>query len=176
MLTYQLQRRTFKCADWTKFQFPGNAKIKFYFEPQEPFGSRHGYSRTALRAVKASVHYNANNGHCSIRSDEPLAPVKASVHYANIKFDFEGNKLYVECHCNTQQELADLIYRVHGLLPPMLSVFLPDAPYVSLISGSVDDVKFSWELTETQFTVLTTTDEKQKKHLIEVVPLPGTAG
>lgn len=47
---------------------------------------------------------------CLIRSERPLAPLEAGVHYDDIKFDFLGNKLSVESSCETQDELAQLIY------------------------------------------------------------------
>jgi hypothetical protein len=159
MLTYQLQRRQFKCANPDEFKFPGSVKLEFHFEPQEPFGARHGYSRTALRALPASVLFDRNNGRCLIRSERPLPPLEAGVHYDNIKFDFRGNKLSVERRCETQDELAQLIYSIQGLLPPLLNVFMCDAPFITRVCGSVGTTNFSWELVETQFQTLTTTEE-----------------
>jgi hypothetical protein len=174
MLTYQLQRRQFKCANPDEFKFPGSVKLEFHFEPQEPFGARHGYSRTALRALPASVLFDRNNGRCLIRSERPLPPLEAGVHYDNIKFDFRGNKLSVERRCETQDELAQLIYSIQGLLPPLLNVFMCDAPFITRVCGSVGTTNFSWELVETQFQTLTTTEEEQDKRVATALSLYGS--
>jgi hypothetical protein len=167
MLTYQLQRRTFKCENAAEFKFPGCVTVEFHFEPQEPFGTRHGDSRTALRAVPATAFINRNNGRCLIRSERPLALLEAGVHYDDVNFDFRGNKLFIERRCETQDELAQLIYSVQGLLPPLLNVFLPDAPFITCICGSVGTAKFSWELVDTQFQTITTKMSRRN-----ALPLP----
>jgi hypothetical protein len=174
MLTYQLQRRTFKCPNPAEFKFPGRVTVEFHFEPQEPFGTRHGDSRTALRAVPATVFINRNNGRCLIRSERPLAPLEAGVHYDDVNFDFRGNKLFIKRRCETQDELAQLIYNVQGLLPPLLNVFLPDAPFITRICGSVGTVKFSWELVDTQFHAITTTEDEQKERVATALSLYGS--
>jgi hypothetical protein len=174
MLTYQLQRRYFKCANPTEFKFPGSVKIEFHFEPQEPFGMRHGYSRAALQSVAASILYDANNGRSSVRPERPLAPVEASVHYKDMNFDFRGNKFSVECGCQTQDELAQLIYSIQGLFPPLLNVFLYDAPFITRVSGSVGAIKFRWELAETQFQIQITNEEEQEKRVATALSLYGS--
>jgi hypothetical protein len=174
MLTYQLQRRVFTCANPAEFKFPGDVKVEFHFEPQEPFGTRHGHSRTALHAVPASVLLDRNNGRCLIRPERPLAPLETNVHYDDIHFDFRGNKLFVERRCETQDELAQLIYRIQGLLPPLLNVFLCDAPFITRICGNVGTTKFSWELVETQFQTVTTTEDEQNERVANALSLYGS--
>jgi hypothetical protein len=162
MLTYQLQRRNFKIADGAVWQFPTDFEIEFSFEPQEPFGTRHGHSRTALRNVAATALYNPNNGSCSVRPEKPLDPVEAGVHYENVKYEFRGNKLHVQGHCKTQDELAQIIYHVQGLLPPILNVFLYDSPLITAVTGKVGKTTFRWELAGSQFEVKTTSNEQQE--------------
>src|SRR6266851_1468 len=114
MLTYQLQRCNFKIADGAAWNFPNDVEIEFWFEPQEPFGTRHGHGRTVLQNVKATALYNANNGFYAVRPEKPLDPVDVGVHYENVKYDLRGNKLYVQCRCETQDGLGEMIYQLQG--------------------------------------------------------------
>lgn len=152
MLTYQLQRRNFKIAEGRPWQFPNDVEIEFSFEPQEPFGTRHGHSRTALRNVNATAVYNANNGFSAVLPETPLDPVHVGVHYDNIKYELRGNRLCVQCRCGTQDELGQIIYQLQGLLPPILNVFLYDAPFITVVSGKVGGTAFGWELAEARFS------------------------
>jgi hypothetical protein len=169
MLTYQLQRRNFKIGEGQLWTFPNDAEIQFSFEPQEPFGTRHGHSRTALRNVKATALYNANNGFSTVLPETPLDPVHVGVHFDNIKY-----KLYVQCRCETQDELGQIIYQLQGLLPPILNVFLYDAPFITIVSGKVGETAFGWELAEAQFSFQITSNEQQESDLHEALMLYGS--
>lgn len=171
MLTYQLQRRNFKIADGAAWIFPNDVEIEFWFEPQEPFGTRHGYSRTTLLAVPASIVFNANNGFCSVRPEKPLDPVEVGVHYDNIKYDLQGNKLLIQCRCETQDDLAQIIYHLQGFFPPILNVFLYHSPIITVVQGNVGGTAFRWELADIRFALRTTTPEQQEADLGEMTRL-----
>lgn len=174
MLTYQLQRRNFKVADGAVWKFPNDVEVEFWFEPQEPFGARHGYSRTALQNVRASTLFNANNGLGTVRSEKPFNSVEASVHYTDVKFDLRGNKLFVQCRCETQDDLGTLIYRLQGLLPPIMTVFLYDPPVITVVCGKVGKTTFRWELAEIQFALQIASNEEREKDLVKALSLFGS--
>src|ERR1700730_10853521 len=174
MLTYQLQRRNFKIADGAVWKFPNDVEIEFWFEPQEPFGTRHGYSRTVLQNVAASVLYNSNNGFCSARPEKPLEPVEVGVHYDNVKFNLSGNRLCFQCCSKSQDELGEMIYRLQGLFPPVLNVFLYDSPLITVVKGKVGGTAFGWELAETQFELQINSNEQQEADLHEALALYGS--
>jgi len=174
MLTYQLQRRVFRIADGAAWEFPNDVEIEFWFEPQEPFGTRHGYSRTVLRGVKATMLYNANNGFCSARSERPLDPVDVCVQYDNATHLIRGNKLYVRGRCETAEELNNVIYSIHGLIPPMLNVFLLDSPFITVVQGKVGETAFRWEFAETRFELETTSNDRQEEVLLKALSLHGS--
>ena len=162
MLTYQLQRRYFRLPDSNaEWVFPNDAQIEFWFEPQEPFGTRHEHSRTTVRGSASSSLYNANNGRWTIRSETPLSPAEAGVYSNESTYDFKGNKLYVQIRSSSQDQLAEAIYQIQGLLPPILNLFFDDPPLVTTVCGKVGNTLFRWELAETEFMIHPTTNEER---------------
>jgi len=72
-----------------------------------------------------------------------------------------------------QNELSSLIYGTHGLLPPILNVFLYDAPFVTVITGKVGDTQFRWELSKIHCAFQITTHEQRESELQKTLSLYG---
>jgi hypothetical protein len=109
-----------------------------------------------------------------VRPEKPLDPVEVGIHYDNVKYDLRGNKLYVQCRCETQDDLGKVIYQLQGLFPPILNVFLYDSPIITVVEGKVGETAFRWELAETQFALQTTSNEQQEADLHEALMLYGS--
>jgi hypothetical protein len=79
MLTYQVRPRVFRIEKEKSFAFPSEGEARFVFAPLQPFGVEAGNGRTAVRAVAASVLFNANTGAHTITSKSPMKPLEVTL-------------------------------------------------------------------------------------------------
>lgn len=167
MLTYQLQRRTCRIKNNIEFTFPNDVVIEVYLEPSEQFGVGDRPSKTAVRAHKARVYFDANTGRRSILSDPLLESIEAIIEWDNLRLEMQGNKLVATTRCDSFQNLEDLLTTLHYIMPIILNVELAEPPVVKRTAGQVGESIFNWELSEIKLSFETTTKEKQDIRVID---------
>lgn len=165
MLTYQFQRRHLAVAEGQQLVFPARVEVEFDFEPGEPFGSKHGHSRTALHKTKASLLWNANNGACTVQSERGLDPVSVTGNIRGIAYQFEGSALFFRFDCANHQTLLTWLHSLHGLIPSFLGLTLIDVPIIKFCRGKVGETPFRWEMIETRSSMHVTDTNNQDRLL-----------
>lgn len=166
MLTYQVRPRVFRLDASDSPSFPSEGAVCFTFGPLQPFGMEPGGRKTAVRAVAASVLFNANTGSHSIQSKEPLKPLDVQLVEPQRNVRLEGNSLTISQKFCSNQELTALIQGIYFGLPPLLNVEFADPPIIERVDGVIGATKFRWELAEWRAEFRTTTQEKQENAFV----------
>jgi hypothetical protein len=162
MFTYQIRPRVFKLEEGTTLSFPNKGAVNFVFGPLQPFGVEAGGGRTAVKAVAASVLFNANTGQHAIESKEPLSPLDVHLNEPNRTVHLNGNVLTIEQLFKSNEELTQLIQGVYFGFPPLLNIEFADPPFIERVDGKIGETPFRWELQVWHGEFLTTTQEKQE--------------
>lgn len=144
MLTYQLHTRCFR-GDGSRLKFPNRANLEIRLAPATAFGTKDDYSRTAVRARKGHLLFNANNGQWGIRSEPPLEPLEVVIESPNTLIRLKGNELRYEFQCESLDQLNGVLAGLKWILPPLLNLEFLDPPSIEHIRGQVGDTKFRWE-------------------------------
>lgn len=167
MFTYQVRPRTFRHEPEKPLVFPAQSEVRFHFQPLQPFGVEAGGGRTAVRAVAASVLFNANSGEHTLESKAPLKALDVTVEEPSRKVQLTGNVLYVSQHVENGHELAQMIEGIYFVLPLLLNVSFADPPYVERVDGTVGGSPFRWELSRWRMEFRTTTQEAQESAVVQ---------
>jgi len=162
MFTYQIRPRVFRLEEGTNLSFPAKGKVNFVFGPLQPFGVEAGGGRTAVKAVAATVFFDANTGNHSIESKEPLSPLDVILEEPNRILNLKGNVLTVEQVFETNEELTQFIQGVYFGLPSLLNIEFSDPPVIERVDGVIGETPFRWELAGWRAEFRTTTQEKQE--------------
>lgn len=165
MLTYRVRPRRFKIDVSALPPLPVEAHVSFHLTPDQPFGAAAGGGRTAIRAVPATVCFNADTGQHSIESKEPLAPLKVEIHVPDQTVTLSGTHLEVVQMIGALEELRSLVEAVYYVFPLLLTPHFADPPLVAMVDGSLGGVPFRWELSAWQGTYHTTTQQQQDEHV-----------
>ena len=168
MLTYQLRKRVFRVENGQTLSFPNSAELLIVLQPLQLFGVEAAGGRTAVRAVEATVQFNANTGEHFIESGRPLEPLEVTIEEPGRRWDLQGNVLRVIIdRCESNQVLTELIESLYYGLPILLNIELADPPVVERIAGKVGSTWFRWELVDWQMTFQTTEQEVQERKVAE---------
>ncbi|MCF6147145.1 MAG: hypothetical protein E3K37_00625 [Candidatus Kuenenia sp.] len=162
MFTYQIRPRVFRLEEGTTFTFPAKGKVKFVFQPLQTFGVEAGGGRTAVKAVAATVLFDANTGQHTIESKDPLKPLEVILEEPNRNVCLQGNVLTIEQDFKSNEELTHLIQGVYFGLPSLLNVEYADPPVIERVDGEIGNTPFRWELAGWYSEFRTTTQEKQE--------------
>ena len=165
MLTYQVRPRAFRCKEGERLSFPANAEINFHFQPRQPFGMEPGNGRTAIRAIAASVLFNANTGAHTIESKQPLHPLEVRIEEPSRIVELHGNVLSLQEHFDTLDKLHELIQGIYIAFPTLLNVQFADPPFIERVDGRVGSCNFRWELSEWRMVYETTTQDQQEERI-----------
>jgi len=162
MFTYQIRPRVFRLKEGTTLSFPAKGIVNFVFSPLQTFGIESGGGRTAVKAVAASVLFNANTGQHTIESKEPLKPLEVLLEEPNRNVHLQGNVLTIEQNFESNEELTQLIQWVYFGLPSLLNIEYADPPVIKQIEREIGKTSFRWELAGWHAEFRTTTQEKQE--------------
>lgn len=165
MLTYQVRDRVYRHAESHTLAFPNSVEVVFFFQPLQPFGKASAGGRTAVRAVAATARLNANTGHHFIESKEPLHELEVVIEEPVRRVELRGNELHIRTHCDTLEELDELVQSVFFGFPMLLNLELADPPVVERVEGRIGDAPFRWELKDWKMEFLTTTQELQEQRV-----------
>jgi hypothetical protein len=164
MFTYQVRQRSYKLAHGQQFIFPDAFEAVFVLQPLQPFGASAGGGRTAVRNVGASSFYNANTGHHSVESKEPLRPLEVLLDWPETRMVIRGNFFTVSGRVETESELDETLYSYYYILPILLNAEFGDPPVIERVEGKVGAVPFRWELSDWRMDIhLTTQDEQETR-------------
>jgi hypothetical protein len=122
MLTYQVRPRVFRIAEGQNLPFPADGEVRFYLAPLQPFGLEAGGGRTAVRAVAASVLFNANTGAHTVESQTPLQPLDLTIEEPNRIIRVQGNILTVSQSFGSNRELTEVVEGIYFGIPVLLAV------------------------------------------------------
>src|SRR5260370_1174288 len=167
MLTYQIRPRIFRHQSGEQIGFPARCKICFHFRPQQPFGTASGGGRTAVRAVPATVLFNANSGEHTIESNEPLSPLDVTLEEPTRTLRLAGTALTITEQYSSLREMEQVIESVYFALPTLLNVSFADPPYIERVDGIVGSTGFRWELAEWRAEFRTTTQQQQEERFLK---------
>ena len=162
MLTYQVRPRVFRTEPGQKLPFPDDGDVRFHFLPLQPFGMEAGGGRTAVRAVEASVLFDANSGTSTIESKTPLDPLQVVIEEPGRTVRLDGNVLTISQHFDRNQALTELIEGIYFAMPTLLSVEFADSPYIERVDGTIGSISFRWELQQLKIGFRTTTQQQQE--------------
>jgi hypothetical protein len=109
------------------------------------------------------MHWNANTGHHTIESKEPLKPLVVRLEAPNRIVDLNGTVLTITESHEEIGSLEETIESLYFVLPSLLAVRFADPPILERVEGTVGEVPFRWELAEWTGTYWTTTQEVQEK-------------
>jgi hypothetical protein len=167
MFTYQIRKRYFKVDDGKIFVFPNDCEIKIYFSPKQPFGESIGGGRTTVKNESGRVYFNANNGIHSVESSKPLKPLTILIEEESRITRFEGTKFSIKQMMNNEEELYNTIESLFFVLPLLINIEFADPPIIERVDGNVGDVSFLWLIKEFECEIITTTQEKQEKCIVD---------
>lgn len=162
MFTYQVHPRIFRHTSGEVLTFPAQCEICFHFQPPQPFGAAAGGGHTAVRAVAASVLFNANSGEHTIESKEPLTPLDVMIEEPTRTLRLAGTVLSISQQFGSLRDMEEMIVSVYFSLPILLNVPFADPPYIVRVDGKVGATSFRWELIEWRMEFRTTTQEQQE--------------
>jgi hypothetical protein len=138
MFTYQVRERYYKISIGQQFRFPNDFESLFILQPLQPFGVTSGGGRTIVRAKPAFILYNANTGHHTAESKEPLQPLDAVVVEESVRrVEFKGNEFRITGRAETLNEMDDTISSIFFVLPILLNVEMADPPVIERVEGKV---------------------------------------
>jgi hypothetical protein len=162
MFTYQVRPRVFHIDSGPPFEFPSEGEVRFHFAPLQPFGVEAGGGRTAVKAVAASVLFNANTGAHAIESKVPLQPLDVTLEEPSRIVKMAGNVLSVSQLFASNSELTQIVEGIYFGLPLLLSVEFADPTIIERVEGTIGGVSFRWQLQawDAQFKI--TTQEHQE--------------
>jgi hypothetical protein len=163
MLTYQVRPRVFRHRPGEELTFPAQCEVRFHFQPQQPFGGAAAGGRTAVRAVPATVLFNANSGTYTVESKEPLSPLLVTIQEPIRTIRLAGTTLTIAHECASMRELEETIQSVYFVLPILLNTPFADPPYIERVDGEVGSTGFRWELAEWRAEFSTTTQGQQEE-------------
>lgn len=169
MLTYQLQGRTLRLESDGHLEFPCRTTVRAELDPPEPFGAGNRPSRTAVKAHKVTVHWDANTGRCSVLSDPPLEPVEVIVEWPETRFEFHGNELLLEQDCENLDQVYSMIHAIAYVVPALLNLDLVDPPVIRRIWGTMGIIGFRWEMDGFEFGFEITDKELQEKYIANAI-------
>jgi hypothetical protein len=115
-----------------------------------------------VRAVKASVLFNANTGQHTIESETPLEPLDVTIEEPTRLVTWKTNVLEIRERFESLDKLHETIQSIYFVLPTLLAVDFADPPFVDRVDGSVGPVHFGWELNDWKASFRFTTQEKQE--------------
>ena len=179
MFTYQVRPRIFRHESGESLDFPAKCSVRFHLQPEQPFGTRPDGGRTFVRAVAASVRFNANSGAHLIESKEPLSPLDVTLNEPNRSIILAGTVLTVTQHCETLKDLEEDIYSVYFSVPMLLNIVFADPPFIERVDGVVGSSNFRWELLDWYATFRSTTQQEQEERFaqtwerMDIVAKPG---
>lgn len=163
MLTYQVHPRTYRHDEAKEFSFPNDAELIFHLQPLQPFGKEPGGGRTAVRAVEATVLFDANTGRHCIQSKNPLKPLEAIIEEPVRRIEMRGNELHIYTRFDSLKEMDEIVRSLFFAFPILLNIEFADPPFVERVAGKVGKVDFRWELHAWQMNFQITTQEVQEK-------------
>ena len=168
MFTYQLRKRVFRIENGESFSFPNSAEILIVLGPLQPFGSEAGGGHTTVQSTGAQVEFNANTGEHFIVSKSPLSPLDVTIEEPDRRWELRGNELRLVIeHCETNQELTELIESLFRALPILLNVEFADPPVIERIEGKVGETRYRWELADWRMDFDVTTQEVQERKFVD---------
>ncbi len=163
MLTYQIRPRIFRHEPGKELAFPAQCELCFHFQPTQPFGTESSGGRTAVRAVAASILFNANNGQHWIESKEPLSALDVTLNEPTRTVRLVGQTLTISERFESLFAMDAVIKGVFFVLPTLLNVLFADPPYIERVDGKVGLNSFRWELDEWHAEFRTTTQQQQEE-------------
>lgn len=146
MLTYQIRPRIFRHAVGEKLVFPALCELCFHFQPPQPFGAKASGGRTAVKAVRASLLFNANSGQHTIESKEPLSPLDVTIEEPARILRLTGTTLSISEQFASLTKMHEMIESIYFVLPSLVNIPFADPPYVERVDGKVGSAIFRWEL------------------------------
>ena len=168
MFTYQLRPRVFRIENGDSLPFPNSAEILIVLGPLQPFGSEAGGGHTTVQSTGAQVEFNANTGEHFIVSKSPLSPLDVTIEEPDRRWELRGNELRLVIeHCETNQELTELIESLFRALPILLNVEFADPPVIERIEGKVGETRYRWELADWRMDFDVTTQEVQERKFVD---------
>ncbi len=166
MLTYQIRQRIFKFDTGADISLPADVKVRFHLKPLQPFGMEAGGGHTCVRAVAASVLFNANTGEHTIQSAIPLEPLDVTIKEPIRKITLKGNVLCIEQHFDNLKTLHDTIQSLYFALPMLFNIEFADTPFVERVDGVSGEANFRWELSNWRTEFFTTTQDNQESAIV----------
>lgn len=147
MLTYKLQDRVYRIKGGVRFSFPNDVKIQLTLAPREAFGIESSPLNFVLDGRDISMYLNANTGRWSFLSKPPLQALSKEFKWKNdTNVSLSGNLITVLQGIENFKKLDELVVSLHYLIPMLLALYYPEAPYVKRTAGKVGDVEFGWEM------------------------------
>jgi hypothetical protein len=163
VLTYQIRPRIFRHRPGEELAFPAQCELCFHFQPAQPFGTEPGAGRTLVRAVAASIRFNANTGQHFAESKAPLSPLDVTLQAPTQTVRLVGTTLMITERFESLQAMELAIIAVFFILPTLLNVSFSDPPYIERVDGKVGASGFRWELDEWRLEFRTTTQQEQEE-------------
>ncbi|MGE5555015.1 MAG: hypothetical protein ACM3UY_01935 [Methanocella sp.] len=163
MLTYQLQHRVLRLNGKTAISFPNDVEINVLFKPSTQFGNPLKVGKTIKKGSNANLIFDANTGRTWVHSDLSLKEIDTKVVWNNLTLHLKGNLLTVRQHCNSREDLQNLLETSHFTLPLLLNIELIEAPLIQNTKGKVGNVEFNWEIDQRSSSFDVTDDEFQEK-------------
>ncbi|HEY7642862.1 MAG TPA: hypothetical protein VH814_24215 [Steroidobacteraceae bacterium] len=162
MLTYQIRPRVLRLDSDQVPSWPADVVIELHFSPGQPFGTSRTGGRTAVRNEKASLIVNANNGQTEVQSSRGLKPLEVVVEWPDRRCELKGNMFTMTVRANSLSELEDDLQSAYYAMPTLLNAFFVDPPFVTHVGGTLNGVKFRWELARFKTRVETTDQSHQE--------------
>lgn len=168
MWTYQVRKRTFRYEEGKPLEFPNSVEIEFELVPLQQLGAGLDQGKTATRAVEAQVQFDASTGKHWIESKIPLEPLEIAIEDgADRLVELEGNRLRINQHFASGEELHAFVESLYFGLPIALNVEFYDPPLVNQVTGKVGEAPFRWELSEWYMPFdVTTTGRQESRFLV----------
>lgn len=165
MRTYQLRSKSIKLiGDNKKISFPNLVELEISLEPKTIFGAANDEANPNLIDSSPITNISTNMGTGKSTLIYPsFSPVEIDLKISDLEIEIQGNKLRAKRKCKNFKEISYLMYKLHYIIPSLLTIELVDAPIVKLSKGKIGDVPFVWSLEKVSFNYNITNKERQEK-------------
>ncbi|MEZ4588304.1 MAG: hypothetical protein R2909_18145 [Gemmatimonadales bacterium] len=144
MYTYQLQAREFDLRGATFPPFPRQVRVVVDLRPQHLFGGLKGPMSVWVEGSALRLKVNLNTGAQRQILDPPMPRLKVDAHIDSGVLRLRGHRLTYAFRCESEEQLRNAVGTLHLVIPPMLSLALPNPVFAASTLAKVGPVAGRW--------------------------------
>lgn len=129
------------------------------------FGSSPAPSRVYVHSSEVEIQYDANTGRMSFVCNPPLEPLRVDVPAQHEHICLAGDLLTYERTCASFDDLTSSLHALQYMIPPLLSLYLPEPVFVRSISGVIGEARFTWIHRDTTYLFIPLDRDLRQKRI-----------